>query len=1028
MGNCPNCGTPARPQARFCSKCGSPLVTGAGITPPPPPQPSPEKQSMRQTAAPVQSGPLILPSAAQEEFQVTAGTQLHAEVTLPEVEGEEAVAVADSMPVTRSLQEETAPSDADTDTTVAEAVAPAAEIAAQQPVPAVDVASAVALAEVLAQSEPPIVVAAASDEHAVEYLPLVMGKAGVAEQRFVIVEKLLSCVSFAQPDHRERNRSVLERLIRQSLPISETAWGQMAYIAGIYGSLMGGNLLTTQQKLELWQSLLWAIQYEYYFRSSQFVERFGRLAGFLHTCNADKAFQAAALSSLETVLLQFDKQPLRNVREAMERMPASHAITSLKQLLDRCIERDDSHEILAALERLWNRLDRNREEQNRATMEEARQSGLTPQVTARLVVMSVFVCKHFLEHVPPVSANGISDEELRAALTLSAFASNFATGSYIAEAQKCDAALKAVQERHAGWHQEAQQAPMKALPVKVQPAKAPIERVQPAPVSPLDRGQQNGNMVEAVDGEKQNGKNGVNRATPETNSIPETKVSPGWQEDPRRRLEAIFGAEALTSLLQSMRDYRFDLMRTTLRRGRLHLLSTLSDMLAALPFCDELLSPRSAFSLRGNVQGESFPELKKFLLGPGEEDRRRALAQLEAMERDALERDAALAHEWVLFGRAVVLGLNKALPEWREYYYAKTASSEEIWNLAVVALRSGDKVQALEMLRPLVKEQRASVAHLCLALKCGLDILLQAEHYARPVTGMAMAFLLDALPLLPLPESYLVWLSLASEVQEAPDYNRQSDAIGLCLGLLERPLQLLLTDRRATEISIDTFGEECRELLATIKQLEHRYSLELHDGKITIQSKMVRSFLHTVEAKRSRVGLFVDYENLRPWLPMELQERPEEVGMILTQHAAQYGDVVCRWFCAAPHNLPDSAAVAREFQDIGFKVQFPRGRTGQLSPKENVTDFVVVECIVFEQAHSQPDVYIIVSGDADYFERVSRLIEEGNSVHIVACRNNVSNRYVRLAGRYAQGQFPEEHGGIFIDYLENILASRGNVR
>src|SRR5579875_2248212 len=64
MGNCPGCGATARPQARFCSKCGTPLVTGAGITPPPPPLSPFERQSFLQSSIPAQL------SAPTEEIQV----------------------------------------------------------------------------------------------------------------------------------------------------------------------------------------------------------------------------------------------------------------------------------------------------------------------------------------------------------------------------------------------------------------------------------------------------------------------------------------------------------------------------------------------------------------------------------------------------------------------------------------------------------------------------------------------------------------------------------------------------------------------------------------------------------------------------------------------------------------------------------------------------------------------------------------------------------------------------------------------
>src|SRR5579884_1451220 len=714
MGNCPVCGASARPQARFCSKCGSPLVTGAGITPPPP---LPSQQNMRQPAGSVYSGSLASPLSGPEAMQVQAKAppvEEEREETIVGGEVEvEKVVEADSVPVLSAVQAETLPlsldggtDTGDTDMVVAEKEVPPADMPAQPLIPTVEVAASSEESASAALVQPPVPIVetiSGNEERVEERKPPVVGRSAVVEQRFVIAEKLLACVPFAQSEHRERNKNAIERLIRLSLPISDTAWGQMAYIAGIYGFLMIGNVLNTEQKLKLWQALMWAKQNEYYIRMQQFVERFSRVAVFLHMCNADKALQAVAFKNLEIILPQFDKPHLKSAREAIEKHPASQAITSLKQLLDRSIEREDPRPIIAALERLWNRLDRSREKQNRDTIEEARQDGLTPAVTARLVVMSVFVCKNFLEHAPS-AANGIFDEELQAALTLSAFASRCATGSYIPEAQKCDTALKALQEGKAGRSERVEQPPVSPPPARVPPTPVGSPPGKTTPVSSPVREQQNGNAGTANDRRQ--------------------RTIADWQEEPRRRLEAIFGADVLPGLLENMRNFRLDLMRPILRRSRAQLLSTLSEMLAALPFLDELLPPRSAFYVRGNVQGESFSDLKKRLLGSGEESKRRALAQLEQMEGDALERDVALAREWVLFARAVVLGLDKALPEWRERYRVGTASAEEIWNLAIIAVRSGDKVLALEMLRPGVAARATSVAHLCLALKCSLDILL----------------------------------------------------------------------------------------------------------------------------------------------------------------------------------------------------------------------------------------------------------------------------------------------------------------
>jgi zinc-ribbon domain/NYN domain len=949
MGSCPNCGAPVRPQARFCSKCGTPLVTGAGIIPPPPPIPPFEKQSILQSAVPVQS-----PPAVEGIKAATVAAPAEAPLSVAGPASKETVTGGDTPPAVPPSATEVAGADA-----------------------------------------------ARDRQRAAESVPLVVGKAGVIAQRITIASKLMALVPFSKLEFREKNKDVFLKHIQQQVPIEENSWGQVAFIAGMYAPQMGGSRLNSQRKFDLWQALLWAVQYEYYFRPAQFADRFFRLAEFLNTCASDGDFQAIAFSSLETILPQFDKANLKNAREAVERLPVSFAITSLKQLLERYIALNDPLSILAALEQLWRWLDRSKEEQNRATISDVRQKGLTSQLTSRLLVLSVFVCKNLLTQslAGTSSGSGISDEELQSALLLSAFICRHAKGNQAVEAQKRDSALKAMQISRASQPgtEGPEKSPNGSAPITMGPNPGKED-----PKSDISSGQQQKTGVEGSQGK--------------------------LEENPRRRLEAIFGEESLAKLLESMRNFRLDQMRNILRRVRDPLLSALSNALHD-PSFDELVPPARTFYMRGNIQDESLPYLKKRLLSSDVGAQNDALVQLELASKGALDREnAALAREWLLFARARVLGLDKALFAWREDYNRGIASPEEIWNLAVVAVRSGDVLQALEILKPGVKEQRFPLSHLRFALKCGVDILQKEDNYIKAPVGAVATFLLAHLTQFPLPECYLVWLLLANDLQEAFDLSRQSEVIGFFLALLERPLEFLARDRRTGEITIEEFESDYRDLLSIVKQLEEHYTLEPEHGKIIIKSKTLATSLRVSQPIPKRVGLFVDYENLSPSLPPDLQANPKLVAAFLTQYASKYGDIACRWLCASPGNIFNFDAMAEEFQKADFKVQYPRGVTAQLKPSSNQADFVLVECIVHEMMHSKPDVYIIVSGDGHYFERVSRLIEQGNSVGLVASRSSISSRYARLEQRSKQGQLPEEYGPFFIDYLEDLLAAGNNHR
>jgi hypothetical protein len=113
--------------------------------------------------------------------------------------------------------------------------------------------------------------------------------------------------------------------------------------------------------------------------------------------------------------------------------------------------------------------------------------------------------------------------------------------------------------------------------------------------------------------------------------------------------------------------------------------------------------------------------------------------------------------------------------------------------------------------------------------------------------------------------------------------------------------------------------------------------------------------------------------------------------------------------------------VANQFQKAGFKIEVPRGPTGILSPKENQADFVLLECITTAMTQSNLDMYIIVSGDHLYFERIMRLLEHGHAVSVVSYPKKLSGRYTSLQKKIQQSHLPDDYGEFTIDALNTVF-------
>jgi len=725
--------------------------------------------------------------------------------------------------------------------------------------------------------------------------------------------------------------------------------------------------------------------------------------------------------------------------------------------------------VLVAIERLWRFLDLKRREQNRQNLKEMRQNDLNPNLRRRLSTMCLYAARGALEcyvaQNPTIKA--CTADELPLAILLADYATRNGTGDFLMDAQKCLCQLNMLQDMQSGqfepmvslqraqalykkWKQSGA-LPWTELVVLVTAYLArqrrankimPVEAKQwlelfagvaavsgDARAALLNEARQHDPIADEKPGAVVVDKGDVIVA--QIVSVPGVQTPDGGRvEDNRQRAAenttedndeplGFLNQEERAKLLDHIRKLRFDQIRVLLRKERKPLLAALGVALDD-PSYDEILSPRRSVPLIYD-KFDLFPEVKKLMLHLEESKQRRALQLLERAARDITDLERGpIVREWLLYVRACVQGLTKSVPSWQEDYKLGRASAEEIWNLAVASRRS-NVFQALEVLMPGVKSQRAPFSHLRFALACAITLLQSAENYTKTTVSTVVTFLLDNLPRLPLPECYLCWLLLANDAAEPVDYNKQLYIINVFQDILERPIKMLRPASRSGEISIEDFERDFQGLLSIVQRLEADYVIEPQEGSIKIKSKLLATFVHTAQSAPKRVGIFIDYENLYLSLPPAIRDQHEMIAQSLIQHISRYGEVVCRWVCAPQAHIDDFPGVIHAFEAADFKFEFPRGTTGNLYPEKKQADFVLIECIVTEMTNSKPDLYIIVSGDQDFYERVHRLIEKGHSVCVIGLSKKLSGRYRRLRDKIQKSLLPEEYGKLNIDKLEDIF-------
>jgi hypothetical protein len=607
-----------------------------------------------------------------------------------------------------------------------------------------------------------------------------------------------------------------------------------------------------------------------------------------------------------------------------------------------------------------------------------------------------------------------------------------------------------------------------------------------------------------------------------------------------RQLLSFFTEEQCQAFFADVRAAHLDAASQLLQSVRHPLLTALKQtLLAAGPL--EYLEPRRPIRL-GKKHADRFAQAHSLLNSARPADRQTALHLFEQGARETTHPDyARLAHEWMLYARAVVHGSTRVVDDWEYQVQRNLASWEERWNLALFYQQTSYPAEALRVLKPGLDELRAPIAHARLALACALDLLLLSVEDGV----VAQAFLLTHLERWPHPLCCLSWLVLASETHGPLHPRQQSQRLSTFQELLEHPITLLDPRKDLSETRVATLEEalvekarcdeawflwindyaghyprkysawtrlaETSERLGRLDvaemALQHVVEIQYHndyayyqEGEPLPRAKYLRSNLEKLfefyqrhalygqaeEAFQScypslshlweaydpanrklialtrtyleqrqraeekadgerqemalheisrtatvplehfkpglRVGIFVDYENIARFIPREMEA--EEVGKALASYAAQFGEVVCQWASASPQNLSNLADVRLGLEAAHFKVRFPR-RELQFSPsKKNLADFALLECLSEARVSERPDVYLIVSGDRDYYERICSLLDAGLTVRILAANNqHLSSRYrdleqQRVRQRQAAGY---EESNFFIDDLEAIL-------
>jgi hypothetical protein len=878
------------------------------------------------------------------------------------------------------------------------------------------------------ESEPveePVLAAPTPAFTSAEYAHL---KNELAGQCQAVLAAMHSLLPFVYENHRAENQALFASTLQRHLPLDDPIWGRVAFVFGAYGNYMYRYELSAEQKRHVWSALLWAVFYERCYRRKYLAQRSQQLLHFFQGCAENEEFLGVALHDLEELSFYLETNSLKKMQEALQRLPEPplallhHLETQIPVAAARQQERQ------ALLQAQFVRRGRKVILKGEASLAapqdtQGEQDLPAPALTEPVEGPDDDATSPALPIVGALAARPASGPALPSARSLLAFFTDEQQQDFFAflRAGRLDNINHLLQQVRRSLLVSLCQQLQAAGPLDNQAPRRPIRLGK----KHADRFLEARRLLAGTHSQdQQQALRLFEQGARETTHPDYTQLAREW---------LLYARAVIQGSPRVIDQWESDLQR-------------------------HVASWEECWNLALFYQQTGYPGEALRVLRPGLDALRAPVAHLRLALACALDLLVRPQPPDVLVREFLLLHLER-WPHPLSCLAWLTLAYDERWplhprqqslRLSTFQELLDHPVVFLDPQKDLPENRVAALEEVLVEkVRCGEAWFLWINDYAEhhPRKYQAWARLAETSEHLRHLEVAELALQHVVEIQYHNDYAHYQEGDPLPRakylrsnleklfefyrrhGLLQQGLESFESCYPSLGHLWDTHDSANRRLIALTRQyLDTRLQTEedAARGKREIQLRdLSRTVTMPLEHFKpgQRVGIFVDYENIARFIPHEMDA--EEVGKALVSYAARFGEVVCQWASASPHNLSNLADVRSGLEAAHFKVRFPRRELQFSTSRKNLADFALLECLSEAMVSDRPNVYLIVSGDRDYYERICSLLDAGHTVRILAATDSqhLSSRYRELEQQRAREHRTtgQEEQDFFIDDLGEIL-------